>query len=75
MGHKHSDQRLSGRSRARTALTAEDEQRWREYLDRWEQEVYLPIFKPKQIGRDAALIAWAHWVQPFPVPSAPSGNL
>lgn len=31
---------------------------WACFLERWEHEVYLPVFQPAGISRDAALIVW-----------------
>lgn len=75
MGSGHKNKRATGGSGPRTTLTPEDERRFKEYLDRWEQEVYQVLFKPRLIGRDAALIAWAHWVQPFPAITQGPGSL
>lgn len=55
-------------------ITPEEAQRWRAYLMDWERHVYLPIFAPHHISRDAALIAWATFARPLP-PIGPSGQL
>lgn len=31
---------------------------WRDFLDRWTREVYIPAFKPYGISKDTALMVW-----------------
>lgn len=55
-------------------ITPADVASWKAYLAEWETKVYQPIFLPRKISRDAALIAWAHYAKPFPA-VGPVGSL
>ncbi len=39
-------------------ITAEAAEGWKTYLDRWERDVYAPLFASRGISRDAALTCW-----------------
>lgn len=39
-------------------LTPDAQREWIEYLDRWESQVYRPLFEARGISRDAALTCW-----------------
>ena len=39
-------------------LRGEQAADWAKYLDQWEQEVYIPVFKVRGISRDTALLVW-----------------
>lgn len=39
-------------------LTEQAQRDWIGYLNRWEIEVYQPLFLPRGISRDAALTCW-----------------
>lgn len=44
---------------ANTPLLSDEARKdWGTYLDKWEREVYAPLFKDRGIGRDAALTCW-----------------
>jgi hypothetical protein len=39
-------------------LTEAAQVAWVQYLNQWDREVYDVLFRPREIGRDAALIVW-----------------
>lgn len=42
----------------RDLLTDAARREWVDYLNRWELEVYRPLFEARGISRDAALTCW-----------------
>ena len=39
-------------------LDTEAVEAWRQYLSDWEEQVYIPLFLPLGVGKDAALTTW-----------------
>lgn len=39
-------------------LTDKARREWVDYLDKWEWQVYIPLFQKRGISRDAALTCW-----------------
>lgn len=48
-------------------ISNDDAKAWRQWLEEWDRKVYKPIFEPKQISRNTALMLWVTFAKPMPV--------